>query len=293
MHGPPSRAYSALRQRPPASHHLDLCVRFGARPVPQRARQPVNARERFVGIDALLDQVAPEHDTRPATPAAAVQVDEPARGAFLDHIQGFPDLIGPGTGDVPNGNAMVRHVHRKEVCVRQKLAVLGQVDKRPHPCVEKRRHLLGGVLVELRSRVLPRQQPVGDPVRLGRGCRHTRTITLDERVAAALMVSREQARQLALALPEVVEQDHHGRPSFRVSGKIFATLWDQDHMNVMLDESGILTAIHHQPATCAEVWWGKRLAAVRVDLRHADSELLAGLLADAWEGKAPKRLHDS
>jgi hypothetical protein len=104
------------------------------------------------------------------------------------------------------------------------------------------------------------------------------------------MVSTKQARQLALALPEAVEQDHHGRPSFRVAGKIFATLWDAEHMNVMLDQGGVLTAVQSEPATCEEVWWGKRLAAVRVDLRRADAELLAGLLADAWEGKAPRRL---
>ena len=104
------------------------------------------------------------------------------------------------------------------------------------------------------------------------------------------MVSREQARQLALGLPEAVEQDHHGRPSFRVAGKIFATQWDENHMNVMLDEDGILTAVQREPATCEEVWWGKRLAAVRVNLARADAEMLANLLADAWEGKAPKRL---
>jgi hypothetical protein len=104
------------------------------------------------------------------------------------------------------------------------------------------------------------------------------------------MVSREQARRLALALPEAVEQDHHGRPSFRVAGRIFATQWDEQHMNVMLDEDGIRTAIHDDPETCAEVWWGRRLAAVRVDLRRADADTLANLLADAWETKAPKRL---
>ena len=104
------------------------------------------------------------------------------------------------------------------------------------------------------------------------------------------MVSPEQARQLALALPEAVEQDHHGRPSFRVGGKIFATLWDESHMNVMLDEGGILTAVQAEPGTCEEVWWGRRLAAVRVDLRSADEELLAGLLEDAWEGKAGARV---
>jgi hypothetical protein len=41
------------------------------------------------------------------------------------------------------------------------------------------------------------------------------------------VTSAEQARRLALALPEAVEQDHHGRPSFRVAGKIFATLWER------------------------------------------------------------------
>jgi hypothetical protein len=104
------------------------------------------------------------------------------------------------------------------------------------------------------------------------------------------VVSNEQARRLALALPEAVEQDHHGRPSFRVGGKIFATLWDEEHMNVMLDEGGILTAIHEDPGTCEEVWWGKKLAAVRVRLPLVQSKALAQLLTEAWELRAPKRL---
>jgi hypothetical protein len=99
------------------------------------------------------------------------------------------------------------------------------------------------------------------------------------------MLSANQARGLALGLPETVERDHHGRPSFRVAGRIFATLWDERHMNVMLDEPGILTAVADHPAECAEVWWGKRLAAVRVDLELAGGELLAELLEDAWEAK--------
>jgi hypothetical protein len=99
------------------------------------------------------------------------------------------------------------------------------------------------------------------------------------------MVTLEQARALALALPGAVEQDHHGRPSFRVDGKIFATLWDAEHMNVMLEEDGILTAVQDDPHTCAERWWGKRLAAVTVTLPRVASDALAELLADAWEGK--------
>lgn len=104
------------------------------------------------------------------------------------------------------------------------------------------------------------------------------------------MVSRQQARSLALALPEASEQDHHGRPSFRVAGKIFATLWDESHMNVMLDEDGIRTAVESEPEMCAEFWWGKRLGAVSVNLHRANANLVADLLTDAWERKAPRRL---
>ena len=99
------------------------------------------------------------------------------------------------------------------------------------------------------------------------------------------MISTDEARRLALALPEAVEQDHHGRPSFRVDGRIFATLWDPEHMNVMLDEPGILTAVEAHPGVCAGVMWGKRLAAVRVTLPAADPALLRDLLEDAWEAK--------
>lgn len=104
------------------------------------------------------------------------------------------------------------------------------------------------------------------------------------------MLSRNDIRRLALALPEVVEQDHHGRPSFRVAGRIFATLWDEQHMNVMLDEPGIRTAVQTNPMSCQEFWWGRRLAAVRVRLPTADVALASELLADAWEQKAPTSL---
>jgi len=103
-------------------------------------------------------------------------------------------------------------------------------------------------------------------------------------------VSVTEARTMALSLPEAVEQDHHGRPSFRVGGKIFATLWTEQRMNVMLDEGGILTALHAASDACQEVWWGKRLVAVGVTLARSDSDFLRALLTDAWEQKAPKRL---
>jgi hypothetical protein len=59
---------------------------------------------------------------------------------------------------------------------------------------------------------------------------------------------------------------------------------------VMLDEPGIRTAVAEHPEWCSERYWGKRLAAVAVELQHAPPDELADLLADAWEGKAPGRL---
>ena len=115
----------------------------------------------------------------------------------------------------------------------------------------------------------------------------TRTL---RRYDVPVAVSTDEARSLALSLPEAVELDHHGRPSFRVGGKIFATIWNEHRMNVMLDEGGIRTAVESAPGACEDVWWGKRLAAVGVTLARADRDLLSDLLADAWERKAPKRL---
>ena len=48
---------------------------------------------------------------------------------------------------------------------------------------------------------------------------------------------RVDARRYALSLPETQEQIHHGMPSFRVRGKIFATMADADHIRVMAGEA--------------------------------------------------------
>jgi hypothetical protein len=100
------------------------------------------------------------------------------------------------------------------------------------------------------------------------------------------MTTLQQARALALALPDVEERDHHGRASFRVGGRIFATVWDPEHLNVMVDEPGVRSHVARDPEVYAEVWWGRRLAAVRVRLDRVSAAELGELLADAWEGKA-------
>jgi hypothetical protein len=98
----------------------------------------------------------------------------------------------------------------------------------------------------------------------------------------------QKIRGIALSLPNAVELDHHGRPSFRINKKIFATIWDDSHVNVMLDPIRIMEVARKNPKSCAEFWWGRQLRCVSVDMRHASTKLLAQLLGEAYQRKTKK-----
>ena len=92
----------------------------------------------------------------------------------------------------------------------------------------------------------------------------------------------EQVRAVALALPGATERDHHGFPSFRTTRRIFATMPDDEQLRVMLDEEDIRAAVAEWPDWCDELWWGKKLSAVRVRLSDCDADVVAELLEDAF-----------
>jgi hypothetical protein len=97
---------------------------------------------------------------------------------------------------------------------------------------------------------------------------------------------------MALALPEAVEMDHHGIPSFRVGGKIFATLRHHPvHLMVKLDPEDQRNLAEGHPGIITPVpgYWGRK-GSTFVDYVEADEELLSSLLRLAWTGAAPKRL---
>jgi hypothetical protein len=104
------------------------------------------------------------------------------------------------------------------------------------------------------------------------------------------VLSPAAARSIALALPEATEQDHHGIASYRIRGKIFATVPDDGHIRVMVDEVEIRACAEQDPSTFEPVWWGSRLSCIVVDLARVDGGQLAELLADAWRRKAPRTL---
>lgn len=99
----------------------------------------------------------------------------------------------------------------------------------------------------------------------------------------------QEAREYALSLPQTSEAPHFDKNSFRVLGKIFATVPpDGDHLHIFVDEDAVRAAVAECPGACEELWWGKRLAGVRVTLSAADPELVRELLEEAWQRKAPK-----
>ena len=101
----------------------------------------------------------------------------------------------------------------------------------------------------------------------------------------------EQARRFALSLPEAAEEPHFDKWSFRVRGRIFATVPpDGEHLHVFVDEALTDAAVAAKPAAFAELRWGKQAVGVRVTLRAAGARAVAALLEQSWRRKAPRTL---
>jgi hypothetical protein len=102
-------------------------------------------------------------------------------------------------------------------------------------------------------------------------------------------VNLSTSRRLALSLPDATEEDHHGRPSFRVRGRIFATVPDQGHLNIFIEPMDVDGVVRLDPDVFAPVMWGKEVNGVRVHLPRASSGIVRDLLTAAWRTKALRR----
>jgi len=103
----------------------------------------------------------------------------------------------------------------------------------------------------------------------------------------------QQARTLALALPEATEQPHFDQPSFRVRGKIFATLSAAEQrltVKLPVADQTALATMDAQACRPVAGYWGQQ-GWTEVYLRHTGTQLLRDLLLQSWKQVAPKRLH--
>lgn len=106
------------------------------------------------------------------------------------------------------------------------------------------------------------------------------------------MTDFNAVRRIALAFPEVREEPHFEKASFRIAGKIFATTdLTNDRITVKLSvadqdvfstfDNGIIYPVANK--------WGKQGWTI-VELKAVEEKLLRAILAAAYCTVAPKKL---
>jgi hypothetical protein len=92
-------------------------------------------------------------------------------------------------------------------------------------------------------------------------------------------------RRIALGLNEAIEASHMGHPDFRVNGRIFATLHDDnEHGMVKLppDEQERLVREHPEMFRPENGAWGRQ-GCTRVHLLPADEDAVGEAMTLAWQ----------
>ena len=102
----------------------------------------------------------------------------------------------------------------------------------------------------------------------------------------------ELVRSFALSLPEVTEEPHFQLASFRIRGKIIATVPPGDaFLHVFVSDEERDLALAMEPGFIEKLHWGERVAGLRIVLAKAKLGVAKRLLTQAWMRKAPKSLH--
>ncbi len=98
-------------------------------------------------------------------------------------------------------------------------------------------------------------------------------------------------RRLALAMPEAAEAPHFAFASFRVRGRIFATMPpDGLHAHLFVDETTRESTLALAADGVEALHWGGKVVGLRVALATATRATVVHLLDAAWRKKAPRAL---
>lgn len=114
-------------------------------------------------------------------------------------------------------------------------------------------------------------------------------MTHDEQ-AGGPTLGADDARRLALALPDTVEAAHFGKADFRVGGRIFASLPGPDRMVLRLtpEQQAVLTGAEPRHFAPVDNAWGRK-GWTLVDLRACPEAGLRHALLLAWRSVAGRR----
>ncbi|MFC6064248.1 MmcQ/YjbR family DNA-binding protein [Streptomyces ochraceiscleroticus] len=109
------------------------------------------------------------------------------------------------------------------------------------------------------------------------------------------MPDSDDVRRIAFSLPETVEKEAWSMPTFRVAGKMYLTLPDDETsfaVRCPVLERGELIAAEPEkfwvpPHEASSAWVRVRLAALE------DLDELRDIVVDSWRQAAPSRLLDT
>jgi len=96
-------------------------------------------------------------------------------------------------------------------------------------------------------------------------------------------------RKIALSLPEAKEQDFRGRPSFRVGGKMFATLHAEEGRAVVKLPLAEQRALVKSDPRKYSLMPFSYMGFTNVQLRYVNAGEVRELVDHAWRGVALKR----
>jgi hypothetical protein len=98
-----------------------------------------------------------------------------------------------------------------------------------------------------------------------------------------------EARKHALSLPGTTEEPHFHFSSFRVGGRLFATVPPGDELlHIFVPEEERERALVMEPDVAEKLFWGAKALGVRVHLPKARSGFVKALLEQAYAHKAAK-----
>ena len=105
------------------------------------------------------------------------------------------------------------------------------------------------------------------------------------------MITTDQARQIALALPGTTEKPHFDKLAFKANGRIFSTLWEKEQrimVKLSLIDQSVFSSFH--PAVIYPVpnKWGLQ-GCTFVELATVPKEMLQDALQTAWQTVMDKK----
>ncbi len=106
------------------------------------------------------------------------------------------------------------------------------------------------------------------------------------------MVDFETCRKLALAFPDVNEEPHFEKPSFRINGKIFMTFHIDKNQTMLIlpePEQSVFTSDDNNVIFPVQGFWGRK-GATMFDLKKVKKAIFKSALQSAYTKAATKKM---